>query len=144
MPLTDEEAIEWLQERTDESARVLAKATKLAQEHAARVSERIKEYSTWKDALNSALSRAGLPLYEDPPFSSFKDTAQRTIANLAAVALRERGPMTSKELRVALAESDKVTTTNTVTVTLNRDRPKRFDRDKEGRWFLTQQESEKE
>lgn len=63
-----------------------------------------------------------------------------TIADLAEEALREHGPLASVELRNIINASGRDTTTNTVTVTLNRERPDKFDRNGDGKWCLVEHE----
>lgn len=90
----------------------------------------------WEDALRQAMIDAGMEIEGEGKRIKKPRRAGPTIPDLAEAALREHGPLTSRELINMIKETGRETNVNTVTVSLNRHRPKRFERNGNGKWCL--------
>ena len=72
------------------------------------------------------------PVEKRPPVPRRKPT----MLDLAEVAILKQGPLTVNELLVELQKRGRETNKRSLSVTLRRERPERFDRDEQGKWFL--------
>jgi hypothetical protein len=129
--------INWLRLKREEAELGFDEVFDRYQKALDEVEEARKVFQLWKDAFDQALEDAGLPMEEEKEKSIKRPRrGGPTIPDLAEGALIEFGPLTSKELRDVLKEMGKETTVNTVTVSLNRHRPERFDRNGDGKWYV--------
>jgi len=72
------------------------------------------------------------PTEKRPPVPRRKPT----MLDLAEAAILKRGPLTVNELLVELQRHGRETNKRSLSVSLRRERPERFDRDEQGKWFL--------
>ena len=127
----------------DKHARFIAKrlkeAEKVLEAKADAVAAAQSEYYEAR-SLYDSLHRVLASLTGDAPpepVEVIRGVLAPTITELALEVIYEEGPMTSKQLALELRTRGKPNTTgNSVNTTLSRFRPDRFDKDKQGRWFL--------
>jgi len=136
------EHIDWLRKQAENAERelsgIVTKMTALEAEYS-QIQERL---SVWTQALNMAQKQRGNA--PDPVQLELPPHRRKaTIADLAEEILREGGPLDSGELADFLTLRGKRVSRNTVTVTLNRFRPQRFNRNKKGKWYVKAGEKKK-
>jgi hypothetical protein len=133
--------IEMLRAKRDEAVEAMGRARE-ASEKADVIFEEAKDaYRLWQKALDEALHDEGVPRDEREIVKEmFARTALGTsIKDLAIGLLTTYDRMTSAEIKYHLDDFGKPTTTNTVTVTLNRHKDvfRRVTVDGELKWALT-------
>ena len=137
------EHVKWLRQQLKKAEGELERITHEVRMLDVEYGDVQNRFRVWSEALQVAQEEAGKtsePVQlELPPHRR-----KATIADLTKEILQEVGPLDSGELAERLAQKGKRTSRNTVTVTLNRFRPGTFDRNKEGKWFLTEHEGETE
>ena len=137
-------AIRELKKKRDEILRELQAAQAARREAEERFKGLQKRFLMWQDMFETAMEDEGLPPEKrDEVREAYARTPRgQTIHGLAADLIHEHGPQTSAEIRRMLTLVGKETTTNTVTVTLNRhsDIFKRVRVGGELKWDLTKKE----
>lgn len=143
------ELIEMLQEKVKKAVTALSKSYAKYQAAEKEHDQARHNYSIWVMALKREADEAGIKIDAEMLVSPLEEQAIAlkkskrvgpTIPDLAEESIKEKGPLNSKELQQILNEKGKKTTVNTVSVSLNRQRPERFDRNGDGKWFLVTQE----
>ena len=113
--------VKWIQQQVEKANRDIQEAQ-----------ERL---STWTAALNLAREQE-----EEATDSRTVPTKARasgtSINDLAEQVLKEYGPLDSRTLLGFVMETRPGTNLNTLTVSLNRQRPSRFDRNEKNEWCL--------
>lgn len=135
------EHVDWLKSELDRARKELAKKHK-------RLLEARREHGKAQEAVESLERVLGLATgaTTEPsqlPLSAGRgpDGRKLTMADLAEQAIREQGRLSIERLLGYLRKHGKKTSRNSLNTTLNQYRPDRFERDNEGRWYLTKQEA---
>ncbi len=142
------EHIEWVIEQRNEAQSLVQKTEAEYVEAKTALSEAQRALGVWDAALHLAqpggekVKHGMADLVAGATIKAKAEVVRKpTISNLAEQVIREHGPLGSRGVQRALEEKGKHTTVNTVTVTLNRERPERFDRDNDGKWYLPEREA---
>jgi hypothetical protein len=106
-------------------------------EEIAKTERMIRRFQQRLDHLNSVLSFALKKQKTDiqvVPEQEQKESKSKTMIDMIEDILIEQGPCKAAKIKGALRELGRETSTNSINVSLNRLRPKRFDRDEMGNW----------
>lgn len=105
-----------------------------------KVDEARKMLKLWEAALTAARQAEESPARTTDRISERamprRTTGKPTLISVVEKLLETHGPMSAKELFPLLEESGKTTTLNSLNVSLNRYKGKRFARNDEGKWYL--------
>lgn len=133
--------IDWLKQKMVEALKELRTTHDRAEAIVEEATKAHRIYELYRDTLHQAMTEAGIEIVEEEEKSiTIPKRTGPSIPDLAEEAIIEYGPFSSKELQLILEEKGKKTTVNAITVSLNRYRPHRFDRNGEGKWYLVTQE----
>jgi len=134
--------IAWLEGQVNKARKELDGLTAKMQELEGEYGDVQNRLRVWAEALQTARGESGKEgtsvQLELPPHRR-----KATIADLAEEILRDVGPQGSGELAELLAQKGKRTSQNTVTVTMNRWRPVRFDRNSKNKWYVKVRDDKK-
>lgn len=129
--------VNMLKKKRDDAREAFLKAKEQRDEADEALHGALGGFVTWQDALDAALKDAGLPPEDRAEIKKMYATTPRgrSIREVAAEMLEQIGPLSSAQIRDLLATAGRETTTNTVTVTLNKHKDV-FERNEDGLWAL--------
>jgi len=98
-----------------------------------------KKLAACEEMLKTAQEEGSIA-HESAPPRSKRSTGEPTIIALTEQILRQYGPLTSKQIQELLAKEDRQTTINSLNTSLYRLKGKKFEKDRDGRWYLSKKQ----
>ncbi len=131
--------VRWLKEEMEREESELAQAKTDLAEAQGRVEKATIRLQSLKEVLELALERQGSSGEPDQSNSGTR-LARGAVSHLSEEAITINGPMSNSELQQYLEYHGHRTSGNSINTSLSRLRGERFDKNKDGKWYLVEKD----